>query len=128
MSHIAFGLAALCLTIAVPALFNQKKFREAMAEFFDAPRTTLRGAGFANLIIAFFIFNTHWTVKLNESRSIMTVLAYLLVFRGIMCIWFTDAVRTLGRTFLKKSYSGILIGFIHLALAVGLGYLGRYVF
>ncbi len=128
MGHIALGLAVLHLIVAIPALFDQKKFREGMLELIDSSNVVLRGVGFIHLLIAFFIFNTHWTVKLDDSRSIMTVLAYLMVFKGLMCIWFTNAFRALVRSFVKKNYSALLGGFLSLAVAVGLGYLGRYVY
>lgn len=128
MSHIALGLAVLVLVFTLPAIFDPKRFRQSIEEFFSAGNAVLRVTALFHLLVAFLILNTHWTIKLSSSRSIMTVLGYLLVLRGIAWIWFPDFVREKAKKFLQKDSSVYVMGFFGLVFAVGLGYLGWWVY
>lgn len=128
MSHIAIGLAVLIFVFTLPAIFDPKKFRHSIDEFFSAGNAVLRTAALFHFLVAFLILNTHWTIKFSSTRSIMTVLGYLLLLRGIVWIWFPDFVREKARKFLQKEYSVYVMGFAGLAFTVGLGYLGWWVY
>ncbi|GEM_PF-6910400 len=128
MSHIALGLSALCFLFVIPAIFDPKKFRQNLEEFFNAGNSLLRVAALFHLLVAFFIINTHWTIKFSSTRSIMTVLGYLIFLRGVIWLWFPGFVREKARKFLQKDYSIYVMGFLGLVFAVGLGYLGLWVY
>lgn len=128
MSHVALALSALCFIIALPAIFDPKKFRGAVEDFLNSGNSVIRIAGLFDLLIAFFILNTHWTIKLSSARSIMTVIGYLLFIKGVVRLWFPGFVREKARKFLQKDSSVYVIGFLGLVFAIGLGYLGWWVY
>ena len=128
MSHIAMGLSLLFLLILLPALFDPKKFKAAVEEFLSLGNGAIRMTAFIPFFIAFFILNTHWTVKLGSSRSIMTVLGYLLLLKGLVRFWFPSYSHKMIKKFLandKFYYAGVAIG---LVVALGIGYLGVWVY
>lgn len=127
MSHISIGLSILLLILILPAIYDPKKFRTAMEEFL-ANNVNIRISGIFALFIAFLILNTHWTVKLNSTRSIMTVVGYLLLLKGIIRIWFPGWVKTMCRKFLQKDANIYILAAIGLVFALGIGYLGIWVY
>lgn len=127
MSHIAMGVSVLILLIVLPALVNPKAFRRVMEEFFSND-LAVRASGLVALFIAFFILNTHWTVKLNSTRSIMTVLGYLLVLKGILRVWFPGFSRKMVTKFFKNDSGVYLLASLGLIIGLGVGYLGIWVY
>lgn len=128
MSHIALGLSVVCFLYALPALIEPKKFREALEEFFNLHNAAFRLAAFFHLLVAFLILNTHWTVKLSSTRSIMTVVGYLLLIRGILWLWFPDFVKWTSKKIILKENGVYVIAFVSLLLGAGFGYLGIWVY
>lgn len=128
MSHIAIGLAVLCLLFALPALFEPKKFRAALEEFFNGGSALMRVTALFHLLIAFLILNTHWTVKLDSSRSILTIIGYLILLRGIIWLWSPSAVKQLQHKFMQKNSSVAVIAILGLLFAIGFGYLGIWIY
>lgn len=128
MSHIAIGLAFIALVFLLPALFAPKKWKEACENFLKSDDAVFRVAALFHFIIAFFILNTHWSISLKSSRTIMTVLGYLLLLRGILWIWVPGWVKNMGRKFLAKEWSLYLMIFFGLVFTLGLGYLGIWVY
>lgn len=127
MSHIAMGLAVLILVLVLPALFNPKKFKHAMGEFF-ANHMLVRMSGVFALLCAFIILNTHWTIKLNSSRSIMTVLGYLAVLKGIARIWFPETGEKMVKKWMaNETFYYVGVG-VALLIGLGVGYLGWFVY
>jgi uncharacterized protein YjeT (DUF2065 family) len=127
MSHIAMGLAVLILLSVLPAFVNPKGYRRAMEELF-ANNWAVRATGILALFIAFFILNTHWTVKLNSTRSIMTVLGYLLVLKGVVRVWFPGFCRTMVTKFFKNDLNTYILATLGLIIGLGVGYLGIWVY
>jgi len=128
MQHIAFGIAGLCLIIALPAFYNVKKYKEAFEDFFNSGNATLRLASVLFFAFAFLILNTHWTIKFSSNRSIMTVLGYLMLLEGIVWMWFPSFVRKQMIKFVQKNSMVYTMASVLVLIAVGLGYLALKVY
>lgn len=132
LSHLALGLSVMSLIFVLPALFDPKKFREAMVEFFSGSNALIRTAAFIHLFIAFLILNTKWSIKLNTGKntllSIMSIFGYLILARSIIWLWFPDFVKNKARKFLSKESSVYIVAFLGLLFTFGLGYLGIWVY
>lgn len=128
MSHVALLLAFLILVFSLPALFAPRKFGKSVENFLAAGDHAMRLTGVLLILLAFFILNTHWTVKLSSNRSIMTVVGYLLALSGVIRIWFPLWTRRMVADCVNKPWCISLAGFIGLALAGGFGYLGLWVY
>lgn len=128
MSHIAIGMAVMTLMIVIPALFNPKKFREGMSHFFDSGDTTLRVANLSSLLVAFLILNTHWTIKLTSTRSIMTVIGYLLLIRCFIWMWFPEKARMMMKRVLHSDTGFAIMRVLMVIFCLGFGYLGIWVY
>ncbi len=128
MSHIALALGILVLILVLPILYSPKKFRSVMEDFLNSGNATLRILAFGELLVAFIILNTHWTIKLDSNRSIMSVLGYLLALRGIIQMWFPAFVRQKTIKWLQKDLYIYVVGGIGLLVGAGLIYLGNWVY
>lgn len=128
MSHISLGLAIFCLIIAIPAFYNAKKYREAFEDFFNSGNASIRIAAILYFAIAFVILNTHWTIKLSSNRSIMTVLGYLLALHGVIWMWFPSFTRKQVIKFMQNNSMLYAVAGVLTLVAIGLGYLGIWVY
>lgn len=128
MSHLALLLGVLVLLFALPALFQTKKFRAALDEFFGAGHALIRLAALFHFLVAFLILNTHWSINFNSDRTIMTVVGYLIGLRGVVWLWFPGWASQMAHRFLQKEAHVVAMGAVALLLAVGFGYLGLYAY
>lgn len=111
----------------IPAIVRPKKFFEAMDAFLNSGDTTLRIAALVNFLIAFLVLNTRWSIK-GDVRSIMAVFGYLLVLRGIVWLWFPSFFRNMMKKALHSEYGLYVMTFFGLVFALGMGYLGWWVY
>ena len=128
LNHLAVWLALVALVVVIPALFNPKKFKDAMLEFANAGNVVMRLAALTHLLIAFLILNTHKLIDTANPRSIMAVLGYLIFLRGVVWLWWPNWVRERIKRVMNKNYGVHLMGFVALVFAVLLGYLGIWVY
>lgn len=132
LSHLALALAVLSLLFVLPALLEPKKFREAMEEFFSGSNAFIRTAAFIHIFTAFLVLNSRWSIKLDSWRnflwSIMAILGYFILARGIVWFWFPNFVKNKSRKFLQKESFVYIMAFVGLLFAFGLGYLGIWVY
>jgi len=128
MSHIAIALSVMVFMLIIPALVEPKKFREALEQFFNSSTAVIRLAAFIHLFIAFLILNTHWTIKFSSTRSIMTVIGYLLLLKGIVWFWFPAYICEIKLKLLRKKWALYAITAVGLIFALGFGYLGIWVY
>lgn len=128
MSHIALALGILVLIMVLPIFYSPKKFKSAMEDFLNSGNTALRMVALAELLAAFIILNTHWTIKLNSTRSIMTVIGYLLALRGVIQMWFPAFIRQKTIKWLQKDLYIYVMGVVGLLIGGGLIYLGNWVY
>lgn len=129
LMHIAIGLSVILLIIAFPAFFNPKKFRQAVEEFYSLNNATIRLASFVYFFLAFLIFNTNkFAIKFTTWRSVMTVIAYIAVLHGLAFLWFPEFTKRTGLKFFKTETGVYVIGIITFLVALGIGYLGLWVY
>lgn len=127
IEHLSIALAILLLLFALPALFDPKRFREAAKDFF-ASSPLVRLAGFLFLIVAFLILNTHRGINLNSARSIMAALGYLIAIKGVVWLWFPGFARKFAMKKFENDARVYIFAFVCILAAVGLGYLGIWVY
>lgn len=128
LSHLAIGLSIMGFIFVFPALFDPKKFREAMLEFFGSHHVFLRMVAIMHLLIAFLILNTRWSINLQSKQSIMPIIGYLIFLRGVIWFWFPGFVAQTARRFLQKEWFVPAISVIGLFVMLGIGYLGIWVY
>lgn len=128
MSHISIGLSAYVLLVALSAFYKPKKFREAIHEFLNSGSAIIRIGAILCFFIAFIILNTHWTVKVWSDRSIMTVLGYLIVLKGIILFLSPDLVRRMANKILQTDKSVYIVAVVSLIIGLGTGYLGIWIY
>lgn len=128
MSHIALALGILVLIMVLPILYSPKKFRSAMEDLLNSGNASLRILALGELLLAFIILNTHWTIRLDSNRSIMSVLGYILALRGIIQMWFPAFVRQQTTKWLQKDLYIYIIGGVGFLGGAVLIYLGNWVY
>lgn len=132
LSHLAIALSVLSFTMVLPALLEPKKFREAVEEFFSSSNALIRTAAFFHLLVGFLIINSRWSITFDSWKnflwSLMAILGYLMLARGIVWLWFPNFVKNKSRKFLQKENSVYIMAFVGLLFAFGLGYLGIWVY
>lgn len=132
LSHLAIALSALSFIMVLPALLEPKKFREAVEEFFGSSNALIRTASLFHLFVGFLIINSRWSIKLDSWKnflwSLMAILGYLMLARGIVWLWFPNFVKNKARKFLQKESSVYAVAAVGLIFALGLGYLGIWVY
>lgn len=128
LGHLAVAISIFVLLNVVAALFDPKKFREAIQEVLHAGNIQIRIIGVLRMLIAFLILNTYWKINFTTPKTFMSVLGYLLLLRGVMCFFFPSSMRALGERFMRKDSTLYIFAFIALVAGLGLGYLGLFVY
>lgn len=128
MKHLALFIGFIALVISIPALFNPKKFREGVEELVHSGNGFFRLGAVVHFLIALLIINTHWTIKFNSNRSIMTVIGYLLALRGVLWMWFPGFSRGMMKKMVRTDTGVYVMGFVGLLFAAGMAYLGFKVY
>ncbi|MBI4995186.1 hypothetical protein HZC21_06150 [Candidatus Peregrinibacteria bacterium] len=126
--NLAIGLSVLILLMVLPALFDPKKFRAAVDEFLNAGNAAMRLNALYLLLIAFLILNTRWKLNFKSWNAVLGVIGYLILLKGIIRFWFPELSRNIIRKWMHKDYGVYLMAFIGLIIALGLGYLGIWVY
>lgn len=126
--NLAIGLAVLILLAVLPALFDPKRFRSAVDEFLNAGNVVMRLTGIIILLIAFLILNTRWKLNFQSWNAVIGVLGYLMLIKGIVRLWFPELSRNIIRKWMHKDYGVYLMALFGLIIALGLGYLGIWVY
>lgn len=128
LSHLAMAIAVFYLLILLPALVEPKKYKAAMEEFIGSGNTLIRMASVFYLLLAFLILNTRWTVNFSSSRSIMAALGYLLLIKGAVWLWFPNFARKNIKRLMANKPLWFFAAFFGFVIALGLGYLGLWVY
>lgn len=128
LSHLAIGLSLMGFIFVLPALFDPKKFREAVLEFFGSNHVFMRIVALFHLLVAFLILNTRWTLNWNSKQSILVLVGYLILLRGVMWLWFPEFVSKMARRFLQKEWFVPAMSVVGLLVMAGIGYLGIWVY
>ena len=126
--HLAIGLAVLILLMVLPALFDPKKFRVAVDEFLIAGNGVMRLSALGTLLIAFLILNTRWKINFSSWTAVLVVIGYLVLLKSVVRFWFPEFSRNMVRKWMHKDYGVYLMAFLGLVIALGLGYLGIWVY
>lgn len=128
MSHMAIFISILMFAVLIPALFAPKKFKAAVEEFLDMGNAMIRFSSVFLFLVAFFVINSHWSVRVWSNRSILSVFGYLLVIKGLCHLWFPEFVRRSTKKFLNSPEAIFLISILGLLVAAGIGYLGFWTY
>lgn len=123
LNHLAIAISVTTFLFVLPALFDPQKFREAMIEFFSASNALIRTAGVFHLLFAFLILNSRYTLQYHV-RSLVPLVGYLVLGRGIIWLWFPGFVKRIARRFLEKDWMLYLMALVGILFALGFGYLG----
>lgn len=126
--NLAIGISVLMLLAVLPALFDPKKFRSAVDEFLNAGNAVMRLTGLFLLLVAFLILNTRWKLNFQSWNAVIGVLGYLILLKGIIRLWFPEVSRNIIHKWMHKDYGVYLMAFFGLIIALGLGYLGIWVY
>lgn len=126
--HLAIGLAVLILLMVLPALFDPKKFRSAVDEFLNAGNVVMRLSALFTLLLAFLILNTRWKINFSSWTAVLVVIGYLVLLKSVVRLWFPEFSRNMVRKWMHKDYGVYLMAFLGLVIALGLGYLGIWVY
>lgn len=126
LSSLAVLFAFLHILVALPAIFSPHDFKKAGLKM--ASRVShFRLMALPFFILSYLILELHPTVGKNW-ESVMSVLAYLMLIRGIVWMWWPDMVKAKVKKALKSDNGPIVIGLVLLALSLFVGYLGFYVY
>lgn len=120
-------LAFVILAVIVPAFIAPKKFRVAFEEYMNNTALVRVSALFI-LFLAFIILNTRWTVKLNSNRSIMAVIGYLTLAKGLFYLWFPGTVKKMAHKIFVNENLFFALMTVALIFALFIGYLGIWVY
>lgn len=126
LSSLAVFFAFLHMLVALPAIFSPQAFKKAGLKM--ASRVThFRLLALPFFILSYLILEIQPLVGKNW-ESVMSVLAYLMVVRGIMWMWWPDMVKSKVKKVLKSENGPVIFGLVILALSLFVGYLGFYVY
>ena len=84
-----FGLFLVIIAFAL--LINRKRFPDVARSFVENP-ALLVFSGFLTLVLGLLAVLVH-NVWVADWRVIITILAWLTLFKGIVRLWFPDMVR-----------------------------------
>lgn len=126
LSSLAVFFAFLHMLIALPAIFAPDNFKKAGLKMV-AKVVYLRLMALPFFILSYLILEIQPTVGKNW-ESVMSVLAYLMIVRGIVWMWWPELVKGKMRKVLKFENGPVIIGLVTLALSLCVGYLGFYVY
>jgi len=125
LTHIAFAFSAWCFIAILPAIFDPKKFREALDEFFSSSNAVIRLSSMVHFFLAFLILNSKWSLNLKDALTltIMTGFGYLLLIIGILWFWSPILIKVTIRRILQKEASIYVLAVLGILMGTGFGYL-----
>lgn len=126
LSSLAVFFAFLHMLIALPAIFAPDEMRKAVLKLFAKP-TYIRLLAMVNFVLAYLILEVQPVIGKNW-ESVMAVLGYLFVIRGVVWVWWPAFVKSKVKHMIKKENAPVIVGLVTLALSLFVGYLGFYVY
>lgn len=128
LSLTAIWIAAIMLIMILPAILDPKKFKAAVNDFLNGGDSLMRVTALFCFLMAFLILHRRWTVDFSSNRSIMAVLGYLIALKGVIRFWFPGFSRKMIHKFINSQYGFYIGTFLGLVIALGLGYLGIWMY
>lgn len=125
LTHISFAFSALCFITILPAIFDPKKFREALDEFFSSSNAVIRLSSMVHFFLAFLILNSKWSLNLKDALTltVMTGFGYLLLVVGVLWFWSPILIKVTIRRILQKEASIYVLAVLGILMGTGFGYL-----
>ena len=127
LKALAIGLSVLVLVKHIPGVINVSAWRDTMKDILKSDETVLRLAGLVAMIMSFLILTSHMKIEKNW-ESVIPVIGWLMLAKGIILVWNPRSVSNMGLNFLKNNTLVALCNLAGLALGVGLGYLGLFIY
>lgn len=127
LKALAIALSVYLLLMSIPAVVNVRGFQKAIKEIYKST-VLLRLGGLFALLFAFFILNAEYKLEQNW-ETVMSVIGWLCLVKGVLLLWFPGWMGDLGKKIALKSETLMAVwGLFMLFIAVGIGYLGLFVY
>lgn len=124
---LLIATAILLTVLHMPALLNTEKYKKAMKEL-TGEKNLIRIMGLLMLILSFIYLSVHW--KFTGGWFILIpILGWGTLLKGITWIWHPEFVsKMIKKVVLRSDNTAGLVGFLTMIAAIGLLYVGIYLY